>query len=192
MNFLAHLTLSHFSPDLQVGNFVGDFVRGRELESLPAGVRRGVLLHRAIDALTDADPDVRRLNAVLHDRHGRYAPVVSDIAFDYFLHLAWEEFGPAPFPAFSQSTYAVLRQARPGLSPRLNRYVDAMVGGAWLELYTTPTGMRQVFHRLEARLSKPGLLDGVNETLRIHATLFNFTLHALFPRLQALAATYRE
>ena len=192
MNFLAHLTLSYFSADLQVGNFVGDFVRGRELQALPSGIRRGVQLHRDIDALTDAHPEVRALNRVLSKRHGRYAPVVSDIAFDHFLYRAWPSLGPQPFPAFCNRSYAALLTARPLLSPRLNGYVEGMVGGNWLDLYTTPKGMAQVYARLERRLSRPELLVGVNDTLREQAGLFNFTLHALFPRLRDLADTYRD
>ena len=192
MNFLAHLTLSHFSTDLQVGNFVGDFIRGRELQTLPPGIRRGVALHRAIDRLTDADPDVRALNRRLAVRHGRYAPVVSDIAFDHFLYLAWPALGPAPFPAFRDGSYATLLAARPLVGSRVRGYVDAMVQGDWLQLYTTPAGMAQVYDRLERRLSRPELLAGVNDTLREEAGLFNFTLRALFPRLRELADTYRD
>ncbi len=192
MNFLAHLTLSYFSPDLQIGNFIGDFVRGRELAALPEGVQRGVLFHRAIDGLTDADADVRNVNAVLKRQHGRYAPVISDIAFDYFLYLNWAKFGPRSYPAFKTATYQVLLDARPFLSPRINGYVNGMVKGDWLELYTTPEGMRRVFDRLEIRLSQPRLLQGVNESLERHASLLNYTLWQLFPRLQQLADRYRE
>ena len=192
MNFLAHLTLSHFSADLQVGNFVGDFVRGRELTQLPEGVQRGVRFHRAIDALTDRDPDVRLLNQLLATRHGRYAPVVSDIAFDYFLYRNWALYGPAPFPAFRDTTYARLLSARPQLSNRLTGYLDAMVTGDWLDLYTTREGMDRVYERLLTRLSRPELLTGVSETLTDHAAQFNLTLHRLFPRLQQLSDTYRD
>ena len=192
MNFLAHLTLSHFSADLQVGNFVGDFIRGREMQRLPSEIRRGVELHRAIDALTDADPEVRQLNRVLAARHGRYAPVISDIAFDHFLYLAWPTFGPEPYPIFRDRSYAALLAARNVLSPRVTGYVDAMVSGDWLDLYTTLDGMTRVYDRLERRLSQPEFLAGVDQTLREQAGLFNFTLHALFPRLRDLADTYRD
>ena len=192
MNFLAHLTLSHFSADLQVGNFVGDFVRGRELAKLPDPVQRGVWFHRAIDALTDGDADVRQLNQLLASRHGRYAPVVSDIAFDYFLYRNWAIYGPEPFPVFRESTYLRLLRARPQLSPRLTGYLDGMVSGDWLQLYTTREGMDRVYERLLGRLSRPELLDGVSDTLDNYAAHFNLTLHRLFPRLQQLSDTYRD
>ena len=192
MNFLAHLTLSHFSADLQVGNFVGDFVRGRELARLPEPVQRGVRFHRAIDALTDRDPDVRQLNALLATRHGRYAPVVSDIAFDYFLYRNWAIYGPAPFPVFRERTYERLLAARPQLTVRLTKYLNGMVTGDWLNLYTTRPGMDRVYERLLSRLSRPEMLAGVSDTLTDYAPHFNLTLHRLFPRLQQLSETYRD
>ena len=192
MNFLAHLTLSHFSADLQVGNFLGDFIRGRgALVRLPEEVQRGVAFHRAIDSLTDADESVRALNRLLAKRHGRYAGVVSDIAFDYVLFQNWERFGPAPFPDFTRTTYAHLAAARPLMTSRVAGYVTNMVADDWLRLYTTPAGMRKVFARLLPRLSRPELLDGIDETLTFHAPDFNRAFTQLFPRLQTLADAYR-
>lgn len=192
MNFLAHLALSHFSADLQVGNFLGDFVRGRrQLAAYPPGVIRGVELHRAIDRATDDHPAVRQLTGRLRPRHGRYAGVVSDVAFDHFLHRDWSRLGPAPFGAFCHTTYATLAAARDLMPPRVAGYVACMVSDDWLGLYTTPAGMARVFARLRPRLSRPELLDGVNDTLREEAAAFRHALRELYPALQELSATYR-
>ncbi|WP_116124188.1 ACP phosphodiesterase [Lewinella sp. IMCC34183] len=192
MNFLAHLTLSHFSADLQVGNFVGDFIRGRELAQLPPGIRRGVLMHRAIDALTDADPDVRALNARIRERHGRYAPVVSDVAFDHFLYLNWDRFGPAPFDEFTAQVYRRLDAARDDMPMRICGHIDAIVRHEWLGMYATQNGMRDVFRRMTPRLSRPELVRDAHLSL-VHLTEpINQALLRLFPRLQQLAESYRE
>ena len=192
MNYLAHLALSYFSADLQAGNFLGDVLRGREVDALPAGIRRGVELHRAIDRLTDAHAEVRKTNRILSLRHGRYAPVISDIAFDYFLCRNWSTLMPLPFNAFRKATYGNLLAARKHMPPRAVRYVEGMTADDWLQLYATPRGMQQVFRRLLPRLSRPALLDGVNDTLEEHTPVLNRTLLHLFPALQALAETYRE
>ncbi len=192
MNYLAHLALSHFSADLQVGNYLGDVLRGGEVSALPLGIRRGVMLHRAIDRLTDADPDVREVNRLLTGRHGRYAPVLSDIAFDHFLCRNWTIMMPTAFAPFCQHTYAALRAGKPHMPPRAARYVEAMTDDDWLALYTTTAGMRQVFARLRPRLSRPELLTGINGSLQEFAPAFNRAFLLLFPRLQALATTYRE
>ena len=192
MNYLAHLALSHFSADLQVGNYLGDILRGREVATLPPEIRRGVFLHREIDRLTDANKDVKAVNRLLSGRHGRYAPVLSDIAFDHFLCLNWQKLMPTAFAPFCQHTYAVLRAGKPHMPVRAARYVDGMTSDNWLALYTTPAGMRRVFARLRPRLSRPELLTGIDDSLRDFAPVLNRALLLLFPRLQALAETYRE
>lgn len=191
MNFLAHLTLSHFDTDLQAGNFLGDFVKGKAINKLPIGVQLGIDMHRAIDAMTDADPDVKALNQLLSDRHGRYAGVITDIGFDHFLCQNWEQFGPLEFDAFRVGTYWALHARREAMSERVQGYIEGMLNHDWLTLYKSPEGMAHVFHRLRPRLSKPELLDGVNESLAEYHGEFNQTFLALFPRLQTLADAYR-
>lgn len=191
MNFLAHLTLSHFDTDLQAGNFLGDFVKGSAVAGLPPGVQRGIAMHRAIDYLTDHDPDVKNMNALVALRHGRYAGVITDISFDYFLCRNWEQFGPVEFDAFRVGTYWALHARRGVMSGRIQGYIEGMLNHDWLSLYTTPAGMEAVFGRLRPRLSQPALLDGVNELLTDYEAEFNQTFLALFPRLQTLADAYR-
>ena len=84
MNFLAHFHLSGENELIAIGNFLGDFIRGSELNSLPLTVQKGVYLHRFIDQYTDNHPVVRDLNKMLVPHFAKYAPVVSDIYFDYF------------------------------------------------------------------------------------------------------------
>lgn len=148
-------------------------------------------MHRAIDELTDNDPDVKALNQLLSARHGRYAGVITDIGFDHFLCLHWARFGPLEFDAFRVGTYWSLHARREAMPKRVQGYVEGMLHHDWLTLYQTQAGMAQVFRRLRPRLSQPELLDGINETLVDHHEVFNQTFFRLFPRLQNLADDYR-
>lgn len=148
-------------------------------------------MHRAIDRFTDLDPDVKALNQRIAVRHGRYAGVLSDIAFDYFLWRNWEQFGPLPFDAFADATYLHLQRRRELMAPRVQGYVDGMVKDNWLRLYTTPQGMQLVFNRLKPRLSRPEKLKGIEYLLDDFDSEFNHTFLLLFPRLQDLANAYR-
>lgn len=174
-----------------MGNYLGDLLRGKELRALPLAVQRGVEMHRAIDQVTDDDPDVRALNKLVAVRHGRYAPVLTDIGFDYYLCKNWDQFGPEPFPEFSVSTYQNIIDARPLMNEKVAGYATNMAREEWLRLYTTHEGMNKVFHRLKGRLSKPELLVGVDTLLTDFAVEFNETFLLLFPRLQKLADGYR-
>lgn len=191
MNFLAHLTLSHFDADLQVGNYLGDFVKGRAVKKLPEGIQRGIAMHRAIDRLTDEDRDVYALNRLVATRHGRYASVVTDIGFDYFLWQNWPHFGPGDFHEFRLRTYRHLGNATEHMDERVTDFVHRMTADDWLQLYTSREGMKTVFRRLAPRLSKPELITDVHLILEDFEAEFNHTFQRLFPRLQDLANEFR-
>jgi acyl carrier protein phosphodiesterase len=190
VNYLAHLLLSRGDAQLQVGNFIGDFVRGRELSLLPEGIQRGVWMHRAIDRLTDQDPDVRALNRLVREHHGRYAAVITDIAFDESLHRDWSRYATITYADFKQETYALLLRHADGLPGRMQPPLRQMVAGDWLEQYTSRDGMHSVFRRFRRRMSQPHRLDGIERTLCYLEDDINRTFSRLFPRLQTLAAPY--
>lgn len=149
-------------------------------------------MHRAIDRMTDEDEDVKALNQIIFKRHGRYAGVLTDIGFDYFLWRNWEDLGPGDFDEFTATTYANLYSRRDHMSDRVKGYVNGMVTDNWLRLYTTRQGMKTVYNRLRPRLSKPEMLEGVDDLLVDYEEVFNRTFLALFPRLQALSNAYRS
>ena len=158
---------------------------------MPPAVQRGVMMHREIDLLTDGHPEVKRLNAAIAQRHGRYATVLTDIGFDHFLYLHWERFGPSPFSEFCATTYLGILRQRPHMPSQAARYATDMVEGKWLSMYTSIPGMNDVFNRLRRRLSKPELLDGVETMLADYEAEFNQAFLILFPALQTLADGYR-
>jgi acyl carrier protein phosphodiesterase len=58
MNVLAHIYLSGDSEQIIIGNYIGDYVKGREYLKYPELIRKGIILHRHIDAFTDNHPVV--------------------------------------------------------------------------------------------------------------------------------------
>ena len=184
--------MSAFDADLQVGNYLGDLVKGWEVESLPPAIYVGVLMHREIDVVTDTHPEVKSLNVLLAGRFGRYATVLSDIAFDYYLFRHWDRFGPAPWSEFCATTYQCILRARPYMSAKVAGYATNMAGEDWLRLYTSKEGMAGVYRRLKKRVSRPEQLAGLVTILDDYDAAFNQAFLALFPALQQLADGYRR
>ena len=58
MNYLAHVFLSGSNRKVQLGNFVGDAVKGSSYKNYPPDIAKGIQLHRAIDDYTDRHPAV--------------------------------------------------------------------------------------------------------------------------------------
>jgi len=49
--------LSGDDPELLVGNFMGDFVKGPLGDAYPTRIRQGLVLHRKIDSFAHNDTD---------------------------------------------------------------------------------------------------------------------------------------
>ncbi|MCB0638455.1 MAG: DUF479 domain-containing protein [Lewinella sp.] len=183
MNFLAHLLLSCGDEELLVGNFLGDFTSNREMDRYPEGIQRGIRLHRSIDVYTDNHPDVRTGVARLRVQHGKYAPVLIDVFYDYILSKTWEHFGPAPLPVFAEETYESLLKYQAYMPATLADRLQRMVAGNWLLQYRTLDGIDFTVQRLQRRTSRPEQLEGAVETLsREEAQLKVEFLH-FFPEL---------
>ena len=90
MNYLVHIFLSGDDRRVQIGNFVGDAVKGRAYENYPLGFREGILLHREIDDYTDHHPVVREVVDMLRGGFGRYSGVLTDIYFDHLLARSFQ------------------------------------------------------------------------------------------------------
>ena len=45
MNYLAHILLSGNNPDVMIGNFIADSIKGSKYNSYPLQIQKGILLH---------------------------------------------------------------------------------------------------------------------------------------------------
>ena len=73
MNYLAHIFLSGSNRKVQLGNFVGDAVKGSSYKNYPPDIAKGIQLHRAIDDYTDRHPAVCEVVHRLQPEFGRYS-----------------------------------------------------------------------------------------------------------------------
>jgi len=192
MNFLAHLFLSGENTELLLGNFMGDFVNNRQLLDLPEGIQQGVRLHREIDSFTDRHGQVLQGKKRLYERHGKYAPVLIDIFYDYFLANNWERYSAEPFREYVLRTYDLLVEHRPEFPFRLQKLLPNMIADDWLSGYAHYGGLETTFYYLRRRVSRPDLLDGSVESLRLSEDQFDLEFNLFFPELQAHVRSIQE
>ena len=105
MNYLAHQFLSGTNKEIRVGNFLGDFMKGKDLEDFSGNILLGIELHRIIDEFTDTHEAVHRSKKILHSKQGKYASVLLDIYYDYFLAKNWSKYSEQPLKEFATSVY---------------------------------------------------------------------------------------
>lgn len=185
MNFLAHLYLSGENEELLIGNFVADFIRNRDVANYSEGIQKGIILHRKIDFYTDNHPVVRQGTQRLRMNHGKYAPVILDVLFDYLLANNWEKYSNEPIADYTKKVYAILAKNQAILPPKIGNRLPEMIADNWLVKYGWDDGLRYVFERMKRRVSLPHLLDNAVESMKADYDLFEQEFNAFFPEVIA-------
>lgn len=167
MNYLAHVFLSHESPDAIVGAMLGDFVKGRAIDGWSDDVRAAILLHRAIDRFTDRHPLTFASRALVSEERRRFAGILVDVFYDHFLARHWQRFHPLPLARFTQTVYDALLPRRSGFPERLQRILPWMMRDDWLASYANvasiDAALRGLARRFRYSERAAGLANGVSE-----------------------------
>src|SRR4051812_21980877 len=86
MNYLGHAVLSFGDADILTGNMIADHVKGKlALEKFPHGIKKGIELHRKIDAKADSHPATQRGKLLFREHYGLYSGAIMDTLYDHFL-----------------------------------------------------------------------------------------------------------
>lgn len=91
-----------------LGNFIGDFVKGKDHRNYSVEVQRGIFMHRAIDSFTDSHELVMEVKSYFRNPYRKYASVVVDIVFDYFLIKNWQRYSDLTLRNYTQLAHATL------------------------------------------------------------------------------------
>ncbi|NDB03439.1 MAG: DUF479 domain-containing protein, partial [Flavobacteriaceae bacterium] len=142
MNFLAHIYLSGEDPEIKLGNFMADAVKGNQVNQYNQKIQIGIRLHRAIDAYTDAHPIFRQSTRRLHGKQfGHYAGVIVDLFYDHFLAANWQQYHQENLPTFAQRFYALLDDKKSLTPERTQHLIPYMIEQNWLIKYQTLAGL---------------------------------------------------
>lgn len=191
MNHLAHFFLSGDNEDLAIGNFVADFITNRELPQFTEGVKRGIMLHRDIDAFTDAHPIVKQSTKRLHPFHHKYSPVIVDIYYDFLLAKNWHKYADGDpsvwnddIRLFVNKMYNLLTERHLELPVKLRNRLPRMIADDWLMRYTTYQGLHGAFLMIEKHAAFPGNFGNAATHLEMYLDEFDAEFNAFFPDLQ--------
>lgn len=151
MNFLAHIYLSFNDPEITLGNFFADHIRGNKFKHLPIKVQKGILLHRNIDTFTDAHPITKQSSKRLHKNYSHYSRVIVDIYYDHFLAKNWSEYCEVPLNEFVNEFYTLLEENYELLPLSTKRMMPYMIADNWLYNYSNLEGISRVLNGMNRR-----------------------------------------
>lgn len=193
MNFLAHLYLSGSDPDIMVGNFIGDFVKGRSWGDLyPDKVTKGIELHRSIDAFTDSHRVVSLSKKRLFPTYRHYAGVIVDIYYDHFLASNWQQFHSDLLPDYAERCYEILNTRPYSLPDQVQFLLPHMMRGNWLVNYGTLEGIHRALSGMARRASFVSKMEESIKDLEENYEAFQEEFNTFFPALREHAETIRK
>jgi acyl carrier protein phosphodiesterase len=176
MNYLAHLYLTEDSPESLLGSIMGDFVKGAIGDRYPLKIKRGIELHRKIDAYTDSHPTTLASRNLYSPVRRRFAGIIVDLCYDHFLYRHWPQFTDRALDQFISRIYDILMAHREALPARMAAMVPVMIREDWLGSYQDLMGV-------EKALSRGDRLLGAIEEIKLHYRSLEANFLIFFPDL---------
>lgn len=188
MNFLAHAYLSGHDDKILLGNFIGDFIKGRQaLNNFDQQTIRGVELHRAIDEFTDNHPIVHESKTRLRSTYRHYAGVIVDVFYDHFLATHWTSFHHQTLETFATNTYRTIEGFSAILPLEFRQMLPYMIRGNWLVNYREIHGIHRTLSGMASRTPYKSKMESASDDLRKYYAEFEDEFERFFPRLKAFA-----
>lgn len=183
MNYLAHIYLSGKNKTLQIGNFMGDAVKGKKYLNFDSDLQKGILLHRQIDSFTDQHPLVKQSKKRLHPRYGHYRGVLIDIFYDHFLAINWSTYSNTSLNNFIADFYVTLENNHEKLPKKTKLIAPKLIAYNWLEKYEKIEGISRTLHGMKKRIKHDIPIHLGTEDLEAHYDDFNADFNSFFPLL---------
>lgn len=184
MNFLAHIYLSGENPRLMAGNFIGDFVKGRNLlQQFDAEVAAGVELHRAIDHYTDHHPVVKQSKMRLWTKYRHYSAVLVDVFYDHFLSRYWHDFSDVSIADYATDKYAILKSLEFMLPVPVRQLLPYMIRQNWLVNYGNFDGLQQTLNGMAQRTRHESGMEKSLADLQENYDAYRQEFHQFLPDL---------
>lgn len=183
MNYLAHVFLSGSDTELMIGNFIADAVRGKQILTFPENIKKGILLHREIDAFTDSHAIVAKSKDRLRPVYGKYAPVIADMYYDHFLAANFKAYSTKGLHTFTTEIYTILQEHWHLLPERVKYFLPHMMKHNWLLSYAEIQGIKQALTGLSKRTTFVSGMETAALELENNYPLYAAEFEQFFPEL---------
>ena len=187
MNFLAHLFLSGENEKVKVGNFIGDFVKGSQLEEYDDDIQFGIRLHREIDSFTDTHSVVLESKTRLRPTFGHYSPVIVDVYYDHFLAKNWSEYSNIGLEDYTLQFYEMIATYSSIIPEAVNHMLGFMMKKNWLYNYQFLDGIDRALSGMSRRTKFDSKMELAADSLKLSYDEFENEFTRFFPDLQAHA-----
>lgn len=191
MNYLAHLYLAEDSPESLIGNLLGDFVKGRSIDTYCDEIKKGIQLHQKVDIYTDSHPVFRESKKLISSVNRRYAGILIDVFYDHFLAKNWLSYSSISLKEFTVRTYQVLQQNEAILPDSLKKVLPNLINRDVLMSYVEIRGIKNALKGISLRLKRENNLGSASEELLVNYEQLQLNFFEFFPNLIDYVKTLR-
>lgn len=192
MNLVAHQLLSFNNPQWQIGNHMGEIVKGKKYLDFEPEIQKGILLHRLIDSYTDEHEIVHRSTSYLHKDYGKYSPIIVDIFYDFLLIKNWHLFSDEIFEDFIKNSYKTLENGLELYPHKLKIMTKAMIKYNWFAEYGRYEGIEKTLKALSQRTKFQNEMYSAVKDLYMNEDKFEEDFLAFFPELKKECKKFLE
>jgi len=183
MNYLAHIFLSGTEDEVMIGNFIGDYVKGKDYNKYPDAIKKGILLHRRIDTFTDKHKIVSQSKSYFARRYHKYSGIIIDILYDHFFANNWDSFAAQPLNEFKENVFDCLKKYYSILPERVQFFVPSFIKNDWIGVYKSQEGIITVLNRMSMRTTLPDYSEFAREILRKYYVQLESEFLTFFPEI---------
>jgi acyl carrier protein phosphodiesterase len=122
---------------------ISDFVKGKKKFDYPAGIQKGIMLHRSIDTFTDTHEATKEAKEIFRPVYRLYSGAFVDVLYDHFLATDHTEFNEVSLFGFSQQVYNDLGKQSQWMPEHFVRMFSSMQQHNWLFNYRTRYGIQK-------------------------------------------------
>lgn len=151
MNWLAHVFLSEYNTDFQVGNFLADPLKAKPWNSASSNIKKGMLTHKIIDSYTDSHTLFKVSKSRLKDK-ALLRGIIVDFIYDYLLSKNWNRFCNIEINTFIEDFYKNAIIQTKFYPSNTNKIVENLVNRDLLN-YQTFEHLEIAFKRIDKRVS---------------------------------------
>ena len=184
MNFVAHQYLSFKQQSLQIGNLLGETVKGKQYLDFPDDIQKGILLHRSIDTFTDSHEIVKQSSSYFHETQHKFAPIIVDVIYDYFLIKHWNNFSDTPYQKFKLDCYQLFKNEYDTFPKKLQETIFYLLKYDWFENYSTIEGVQKTLKGIGSRAKFENNLHQIIPEFEQYYSMLEKDFLQFFPLLQ--------
>jgi acyl carrier protein phosphodiesterase len=186
MNYLGHLALTENNDESRMGHYLGDFIKGDKAaisKQYPERIAKGIIAHRQIDIFTDAHPAFRRAVQLLKADSGRFASIIVDVIFDYYLIKHWKQFINEDFESFVRKCYKSLEMivANELYPERCREFTRRLIDHDAFHVYSDIEGIHRVLCGIDRRIKRESPLPQALEHIKLNYTQLEQEFLNFFP-----------